>query len=171
MREGLPVAAPAEGVHTEPCATVAPTPAAKPPSMPGGLLEPASLNYNIVTTLLRNELGYKHLVITDDLEMGAIARHYEIGDAAVRAALAGEDMLLICASPDKIRRGYEALLEAANSGRLPEQRIRETMHRITRTKAIVEPPLPFDVERFKSLADSIQQLNSKLNYVYGGTIK
>ena len=40
MREGLPVAAPAEGVHTEPCATVAPTPAAKPPSMPGGLLEP-----------------------------------------------------------------------------------------------------------------------------------
>jgi beta-N-acetylhexosaminidase len=139
--------------------------------MTGGLLEPASLNYNIVTTLLRNELGYKHLVITDDLEMGAIARHYEIGDAAVRAALAGEDMLLICASPDKIRRGYEALLEAAESGRLPEQRIRETMHRITRTKAIVEPPLPFDVERFKSLADSIQQLNSKLNYVYGGTIK
>src|SRR5215468_12158706 len=58
----------------------------------GGLIEPASLNYNIVTKLLREELGYKHLVITDDLEMGAIGRHYEIGDAAVRAALAGEDM-------------------------------------------------------------------------------
>src|ERR687891_1987204 len=78
----------------------------------GGLLEPASLNYNIVTKLLRQELGYRHLVITDDLEMGAIARHCEIEDAAVRACLAGEDMLLICASPDIIRRGYHGLLEA-----------------------------------------------------------
>src|SRR5687768_9187682 len=137
----------------------------------GGLLEPASLSHNIVTNLLREELGYKHLVITDDLEMGAIARHYEIGDAATRAALAGEDMLLICASPDKIRRGYEALLEAANKGRLPEKRIRESLQRIARTKAIVEPPLPLDLERLKFLSDSIQQLNSKLNYVYGGTIK
>src|SRR5215218_1405533 len=93
----------------------------------GGLLEPASLNYNIVTKLLRDELGYKHLVITDDLEMGAIARHYEIGDAAVRAALAGEDMLLICATPEKIRRGHEALLEAAENGRLPEERMNESM--------------------------------------------
>lgn len=137
----------------------------------GGLLEPASLNYNIVTKLLRDELGYKHLVITDDLEMGAIARHYEIGDAATRAALAGEDMLLVCASPDKIRRGYEALLEAANKGRLTEKRIRESLQRIARTKAIVEPPLPLDLERLKFLSDSIQQLNGKLNYVYGGTIK
>src|SRR5262245_29579998 len=137
----------------------------------GGLLEPASLNYNIVTKLLREELGYKHLVVTDDLEMGAIARHCEIGDAAVRASLAGEDMLLICASTEKIRRGYEALLEAANRGRLPENRIRESLHRIAKMKAIVDPPLPLDLERFKSLADDIQKLNSKLNYVYGGTIK
>ncbi|HZN07419.1 MAG TPA: glycoside hydrolase family 3 N-terminal domain-containing protein, partial [Pyrinomonadaceae bacterium] len=137
----------------------------------GGLLEPASLNYNIVTKLLRHELGYKHLVVTDDLEMGAITRHYDIGDAAVRAALAGEDMLLICASPDKIRRSYEALLEAADNGRLPEQRIRESMQRIGRTKAIVEPPLPLDLERFQFLSDSIAKLNSKLNYVYGGAIK
>jgi beta-N-acetylhexosaminidase len=137
----------------------------------GGLLEPASLNYNIVTTLLREELGYKHLVITDDLEMGAIARHYEIGDAVVRAALAGEDMLLICASPDKIRRGYEALLEASENGRLPEDRIRQSLLRIARTKSIVEPPLPLDLERFQFLSDSINKLNDKLNYVYGGAIK
>src|SRR4029434_2184239 len=86
----------------------------------GGLIEPASLNYNIVTRLLREELGYKHLVVTDDLEMGAISRHCEIEDAAVRATLAGEDMLLICASPDKIRRGFEGLLAAARKGTLSE---------------------------------------------------
>ncbi|HSK62760.1 MAG TPA: glycoside hydrolase family 3 N-terminal domain-containing protein [Pyrinomonadaceae bacterium] len=137
----------------------------------GGLLEPASLNYNIVTTLLRQELGYKHLVVTDDLEMGAIIRHYEIGDAVLRAALAGEDMLLICATPEKILRGHEALLEAARSGRLPAARIAESLQRIARTKAIVEEPLPLDLDRFKLLSDEVVRLNSKLNYVYGGTVK
>jgi beta-N-acetylhexosaminidase len=137
----------------------------------GGLLEPASLNYNIVTKLLRQELGYKHLVVTDDLEMGAIGRHYEIGDAVVRAALAGEDMLLICATPEKIRRGHEALLEAVREGRLPAARIEASLQRIARTKAIVEDPLPLDLDRFKALADEVVKLNSKLNYVYGGTVK
>ena len=137
----------------------------------GGLLEPASLNYNIVTKLLRQELGYKHLVVTDDLEMGAIARHYEMGDAVVRAALAGEDMLLICATPEKIRRGHEALIEAARNGRLPEDRIQQSLQRIARTKAIVEEPLPLDLDRFAALSDEIARLNSKLNYVYGGTVK
>jgi len=137
----------------------------------GGLLEPASLNYNIVTRLLREELGYKHLVITDDLEMGAIMRHYDIGDAAVKAAHAGEDMLLICATPERIRRGHEALVEAARSGRLSPERIGESLHRIARTKAITEEPPPLDLGRFKALSDEVARLNSKLNYVYGGTIK
>ena len=137
----------------------------------GGLLEPASLNYNIVTRLLRQELGYKHLVITDDLEMGAILRHYDIGEAAVKAALAGQDMLLICATPERIRRGHEALVEAARNGRLSPERIGESLHRIARTKAIVEGPLPLDLDRFKVLSEEVARLNSKLNYVYGGTIK
>ena len=137
----------------------------------GGLLEPASLNYNIVTKLLREELGYKHLVVTDDLEMGAIARHCEIEDAAVRAALAGEDMMLICASPDKIRRGYHGLLEAARSGKLPHERMKQSLDRIARTKTIMEPPLPLDLARFQGLANEILKLNSKLNYTYGGTVK
>jgi beta-N-acetylhexosaminidase len=117
------------------------------------------------------ELGYKHLVVTDDLEMGAIARHYEIGDAVVRAALAGEDMLLICATPEKILRGHEALLEAAASGRIPEERRQQSLQRIARTKAIVEEPLPLDADRFAALSDEIAKLNTKLNYVYGGTVK
>ena len=137
----------------------------------GGLLEPASLNYNIVTKLLREELGYKHLVVTDDLEMGAIARHCEIEDAAVRAALAGEDMLLICASAEKIQRGYQGLLAAAKDRRLSETRIKKSLDRIARTKTIMEPPLPLDLTRLQQLSDEVLKLNSKLNYVYGGAIK
>src|SRR6188474_1473691 len=96
----------------------------------GGLLEPASLSQNIVTTLLRNELGYQHLVVTDDLEMGAIAKHCEIESAVVRAFLAGEDMMLICAHPDTIRRGYQSLLKEAREGNLPKDRLRASLKQI-----------------------------------------
>jgi len=139
--------------------------------MTGGLMEPASLNYNIVTELLRQELGYQHLVVTDDLEMGAISRHCEIESAALRAFKAGEDMLLICATPDKIYRGYRALLKAGQEGKLPKDRLRSSLRRIAATKAIVQPPLPFDLERMQALADEVVKLNAKLNYTYGGTIK
>jgi len=137
----------------------------------GGLLEPASLNYAIVTELLREELGYQHLVVTDDLEMGAIARHYEIEDAVVRAFNAGEDMLLICADPEKIRRGYRSLLSAAKENAISSDRIRSSLKRIAATKAIAAPPLPLDLERFQALSTEINELNSKLNYTYGGTVK
>jgi beta-N-acetylhexosaminidase len=137
----------------------------------GGRLEPASLNYAIVTELLRKELGYQHLVVTDDLEMGAIARHCEIEDAVVRAFNAGEDMLLICADPEKIRRGYRSLLSAARDGRITQARLRASLKRIGAIKSITAPPLPLDLDRFKVLADEIDKLNSKLNYTYGGTIK
>lgn len=136
----------------------------------GGLLEPASLSHNIVTRLLREELGYKHLVVTDDLEMGAISRHCDIDAAAIRSFLAGEDMMLICARPDVIRRGYHALLKTALAGKLPEQRMRESLKRIAEIKAIVQEPLPLDLERFQALSDATTELNEKLNYTYGGTI-
>jgi beta-N-acetylhexosaminidase len=136
----------------------------------GGLLEPASLSHSIVTKLLREELGYQHLVVTDDLEMGAIAKHCEIESAVVRAFLAGEDMMLICAHPDIIRRGYHSLLEVARAGKLPKDRVRGSLRRIAAMKAIVKPPAEFDLEKFKALSDETAKLNEKLNYKYGGTI-
>lgn len=133
----------------------------------GGLLEPASLSHNIVTNLLRQELGYQHLVVTDDLEMGAIAKHCEIESAVVRAFRAGEDMLLICARPDIIRRGYHALLRAAKDGKLQKERIRGSLKRIASTKSVAKPPKDFRAEEFKRLSEETTQLNEKLNYKYG----
>jgi beta-N-acetylhexosaminidase len=136
----------------------------------GGLLEPASLSYNIVTHLLRGELGYQHLVVTDDLEMGAIAKHCEIEAAVVRAFLAGEDMLLICAHPEIIRRGYNSLLGVARQGKLPKDRMRASLRRIAAMKSTVEPPVPFDLDKLKALSDETAILNEKLNYKYGGAL-
>jgi beta-N-acetylhexosaminidase len=134
----------------------------------GGLIEPASINSGIVTKLLRQELGYNHLVVTDDLEMGAIAKHCEIEEASVRAFAAGEDMLLICATPETIRRGYRALLKAAREQRISERRIQESLSRIADTKALMQPPTPLSIERFNQLAQEIKDLNKRLEYVYPG---
>ena len=136
----------------------------------GGLLEPASLSRNIVTNLLRHELGYQHLVVTDDLEMGAIAKYCEIEAAVVRAFLAGEDMMLICAHPEIIRRGYQSMLSAARAGELPKELVRASLKRIAATKSIIKPPAVFDAEKFKALSEETAKLNEKLNYKYGGSI-
>jgi beta-N-acetylhexosaminidase len=136
----------------------------------GGLLEPASLSHNIVTNLLRRELRYQHLVVTDDLEMGAIAKHCEIESAVVRAFIAGNDMMLICARPDIIRRGYHSLLGVARDGKLPKDRLRGSLKRIAAMKAIAKAPPAFDGERFKTLSEETATLNAKLNYRYGGSI-
>jgi beta-N-acetylhexosaminidase len=136
----------------------------------GGLLEPASLSHSIVTRLLREELGYQHLVLTDDLEMGAISRHCEIEAAVIRAFFAGQDMLLICSRPDMIRRGYEALLLTAQKGKLPVERLEQSLRRIEEYKAMTQPPLPFDKARLREISDEIARLNQKLNYTYGGSL-
>jgi beta-N-acetylhexosaminidase len=136
----------------------------------GGHLVPASVNHGIVTGLLREELGYEGLVVTDDLEMGAIARYTEIEEAALRAILAGEDMILVCARPDLVRRAYDSLLAAARSGELSRGRLLASLRRIAAFKAITKPPLPFDKKRLQELSTEVAELNRKLNYVYGGKI-
>jgi len=136
----------------------------------GGRLVPASINPSIVTGLLREELGYRGLVVTDDLEMGAIAKHSEIEEAALRAVLAGEDMILVCAKPEMIRRAYAALLKAAREGELSRERIESSLRRIAAFKAMTNPPPPFDPKRFQELSMEVAELNRKLSYVYGGKL-
>ena len=133
-----------------------------------GLIEPASISRGIVSKLLRRELRYNHLVVTDDLEMGAISKHCEIEDASVRAFVAGEDMLLICSTPETIRRGYRALLAAARAGSLSEKRIQGSLKRIAATKALLKPRPPLDMDKYDRLANEIRELNETLDYRYPG---
>ncbi|MGI9035234.1 MAG: glycoside hydrolase family 3 N-terminal domain-containing protein [Pyrinomonadaceae bacterium] len=134
----------------------------------GGRLVPASISKNIVTKLLREELGYKHLVLTDDLEMGAILKHYSIAEAAKCALEAGEDMILICSSGEAVRQSYRALLAAFQNGEISIARLDESLRRIAEVKAILKPPLEFDELRLAELSAQIAALNNKLNYSYGG---
>ena len=128
-----------------------------------GRLLPSSLSFNIVTKLLKQELGFNGLVLTDDLEMGAILKNYGIGEACVLAVLAGEDMLTICAGVDAIYEGFAALSVAVDSGRITEQRIDGSLGKIASAKANLSRPLPFNAARLSSLSLEIVEFSNKLN--------
>jgi beta-N-acetylhexosaminidase len=82
---------------------------------------PASFSRLIVTDYLRGEVGYRGVIVSDDLEMGAIGELCPIGEATVRTAAAGHDLLLVCHTEPKQRAAHAALLDAAKSGALPRR--------------------------------------------------
>lgn len=128
-----------------------------------GKLLPSSLSFNIVTTLLRKELGFEGLVLTDDLEMGAIVKNYGIGEASVLAILAGEDMVSICAGADAISEGHAAVTDAVNAGRISEERLNQSLERIFAAKSKLQKPLSFSIDRLDTLSLEITELNQSLN--------
>src|SRR5256712_5679678 len=87
-----------------------------PPSAPE---HPATLSQAILTDLLRGQLQFKGLVLTDDLEMHAILDHRSIDEAAVRALNAGADILLICNDPERQAAAMHAVSRAAQDGHIP----------------------------------------------------
>ena len=91
---------------------------------------PATFSKKIVTELLRNELGFDGLILTDDLEMGAVVKHYRVGPAAVRAVLAGADLVLICRRADLIMSARQDLIDAARSGEITSPRLEESSGRL-----------------------------------------
>jgi beta-N-acetylhexosaminidase len=129
---------------------------------PDGKLLPSSLSGNFITGLLRTELQFDGLVITDDLEMGAIINNFGIGEGCVLAIIAGADMLAICADPDRIREGFRSVLDAVESGRISEDRLDESLRRIEAARSLLHEPLPFNPQRLAELSDEISRLKDEL---------
>src|SRR5215469_11614615 len=92
---------------------------------------PATLSSRVLTDLLRKQLAFEGLVVTDAMDMGGITVRYAPGDAAVRAFLAGADALLMPPVPDA---AYEALLAAVKSGRISQDRLDASVRRILKAK-------------------------------------
>lgn len=92
---------------------------------------PCSLSYEIITKLLREELGYQNLIVTDALNMGAITQSMTSAEAAVQAFKAGADLILM---PDNFKEAYEGILKAVHTGEISEARIDESVSRILKLK-------------------------------------
>jgi beta-N-acetylhexosaminidase len=91
---------------------------------------PATLSKKILTKLLRTDLGYDGLIITDDLEMGAIERQQPLAEAALQSLMAGADLLLICHDHAKVRKTYRTVVDSVAQGILPANRLRKSTARI-----------------------------------------
>lgn len=92
---------------------------------------PCSLSGKVVTDILRGELGFEGVIITDALDMTAITDYYTPEEAAVMALQAGVDMLLM---PEDFEKAYGAVLAAVQDGTISEERINESLDRIYRVK-------------------------------------
>ncbi|MBQ7918754.1 MAG: beta-N-acetylhexosaminidase [Lachnospiraceae bacterium] len=92
---------------------------------------PASMSKVIVTDILRNELGFDGVIITDAMNMKAISEYYDSGEAAVQALKAGCDMILM---PEDFEDAYVGVLQALADGVIAEERINDSIKRIYRVK-------------------------------------
>ncbi|WML37863.1 glycoside hydrolase family 3 N-terminal domain-containing protein [Clostridium sp. OS1-26] len=95
---------------------------------------PASLSKTIITDILRGQLGFMGVVITDDMTMGAIVKYYDISNAAVRSVNAGSDIVLVAHGYDYEEKVINALINAARNGTISMERINESVYRILKLK-------------------------------------
>jgi len=93
---------------------------------------PATLSKVIITDILRKEMGYSGVIITDAMNMGAITTSYDAETAVVQAIKAGVDMILM---PEDFVTAYHAVIAAVQTGEISEQQIEESVTRILRIKA------------------------------------
>lgn len=122
---------------------------------------PASLSYKITSELLREQLKFDRLVITDDLLMKAITNKWGLGEAAVMALEAGADILLSCGTAEEIRSVHDAIIASVESGRLTEERLEKSLTRLERAL------LPLSKERYFHIRagkryDSLKKIESSL---------
>ena len=92
---------------------------------------PSSLSYRMITGVLKEQLGYKGLIVTDALNMGAIVNQYSSETAAVMAVKAGNDLLLM---PKDFTAAARAIINEVRSGNISEERINESVRKIVRAK-------------------------------------
>lgn len=100
--------------------------------------EPGTLSKQILESLLRNTYGYQNLIISDCMEMKALADHYGTPEGCVRAVQAGVDLLLVCHTEAVQHASADALLKALQSGRITQERLDRSVERILREKQKID---------------------------------
>lgn len=113
--------------------------------------KPASLSPVIIKDLLRKKLGFEGIVVTDDLEMGAVNKYYTYKDMGVEAVNAGADLLLVCHEYKNQVEVYDGIVAAIKSGKIKQERIDEAVKRILIYKLSSNEPEEADPQRAEAL--------------------
>ena len=101
------------------------------PSLNGGVREPSTLSPLVLTNVLRDQMGFGGIVFTDAMDMRAISRQHDSGEAAVLALEAGADVILM---PASVEGAVEGIVEAVVTGRVPEKRLDQSVLRVLEMK-------------------------------------
>lgn len=120
---------------------------------------PASMSKEVITGILREDYDFDGVVITDDLTMEAITDHYNIADAAVQTVKAGGDLLLVAHNPNLIAKVFDKLKAAVENGEISEDRIDESVERITNLKA------KYQLSDEKTPSPNFQSINEKVEAI------
>ena len=123
---------------------------------------PATLSYKFNTELLREKMGFRGLIISDDLQMGAIAQHYTLKERVKLAINAGVDMLLFGNQLDDMKTEdiVDAILSGVKSGAISLERIKESNARIERVhtkNSIIQKPIIFKQKRIELTKEYIKK--------------
>lgn len=121
---------------------------------------PSSMSKAIITGLLRNEMKFEGVIITDDLTMGAIANDYTIPEAAVQSFIAGSDQLLVVRDYEVQLNTLNAFIKAIETGEITEERLNESVKRILTLKEKYsvsdEVHEKVDMDKINELYDKLQ---------------
>jgi beta-N-acetylhexosaminidase len=144
---------------------------ARPPGAPGGIVDsmmichawypcfereptPATVSHRIVTELLRNEFGFEGLVMTDDLDMGAILIGHRLDDTIRLCLEAGNDIMMLCHRVPEIETVQRIL------GTLPSDQIERAQQHVSEFKKKLSPPQPFSESAFQEINREIADLRT-----------
>ncbi|GKU28529.1 beta-N-acetylhexosaminidase [Clostridium folliculivorans] len=120
---------------------------------------PSSLSKVVISDLLRKELGFNGVIITDDMTMGAITLNYDINKAAVTSLKAGSDIVLVCHDYNKEKTVIESIKTAVNNKEITEQEIDEKVYRILKLKD------KYKIGEEKQQQYNIQDINNKITSI------
>jgi beta-N-acetylhexosaminidase len=120
---------------------------------------PASMSKVIITDILRENLKFQGVVITDDMTMGAIIKYYDIGDASVKSINAGSDLILVCHGYDNELKVINSLKLAVQNKIITEDRLNESVYRILRLKE------KYNINNNKVSTPNVDEINNKIEAI------
>ncbi len=123
---------------------------------------PATISGNVVMRLLRQALKFEGLVITDDMEMGAVVQTLTVAQASLQAVQAGSDMVLICEQAANFVAARDAIALAVEKGELPVESLERAGQRIDRVLAVAGERETFDPAEFETVSRDIGELKRAL---------
>lgn len=128
---------------------------------------PASLSQYWITDVLKRKIGYRGLILSDDMEMGGVLSQYSIGEASIAAIEAGTHLLEVCKEPNLILLAYEAVLSQAERSSAFRRKVeREAYHVRKHQQRLLKDdklPQPATTTQLQALRDRVELLHANVN--------